>query len=43
MLVKLQVKRKDMRVEAPPTRKYQVFLMLMILNCVSSNNYYYLE
>ena len=35
MLVKLPVKRKDKRVEAPLTRKCHVFLMLMILSYVS--------
>ena len=46
MLVKLPVKRKDKRVEAPLTRKCHVFLMLMILSYVSltiiviCNNYY---
>ena len=46
MLVKLPVKRKDKRIEGPLTRKFHVFLMLMILSYVSltiiviCNNYY---
>ena len=35
MLVKLPVKRKDKRVEAPLTRKCHVYLMLMILSYVN--------